>query len=87
MHSEIEGRSKRAEMGTALRAVAQSMVEYAIVAALVALVAFAAVKALGGTVQGAFTHVCQQVDDANNASSNGGGGGSNANCNNSSNAP
>jgi Flp pilus assembly pilin Flp len=80
MHSETDWRSRRDQLGVTVRAVAQSMVEYAIVAALVALVAFVAVKALGSTVSSTFGHVCSQVEAADQASSNGGGG-SGGNCN------
>ena len=49
------------------RSVAQSMVEYAIIAALIAVVALVAVRSLGSTVAGVFdsvTHQVQSVDVA-----------------------
>ena len=44
------------------RSVAQSMVEYAIVAALVAVVAIVAIRTLGSTVQGIFSNINTQVE-------------------------
>jgi Flp pilus assembly pilin Flp len=52
--------------------VGQSMVEYAIIAALVAVVALAAVKALGGSVTQTFQNVDSAVQDANDESGGGG---------------
>lgn len=49
------------------RSIAQSMVEYAIIAALIAVVALVAVRSLGSTVAGVFdnvTHSVQSVDVA-----------------------
>ena len=39
----------------------QSMVEYAIVAALIAVVAMAAVQALGGGIAGVFTNILSRI--------------------------
>jgi Flp pilus assembly pilin Flp len=47
--------------------VAQSMVEYAIIAALVAVVALGAVKLLGTQISATFNHVTQSVTDADKA--------------------
>jgi Flp pilus assembly pilin Flp len=44
--------------------VGQSMVEYAIVAAIVAVIALAGVRLIGGTVYNAFVHAEAQVDSA-----------------------
>jgi Flp pilus assembly pilin Flp len=45
---------------------AQSMVEYAIIAALVAVVALVAVKALGTSVTTAFDNITQSVNSTQN---------------------
>lgn len=46
------------------RALAQSMVEYAIIAALIAVVALVAVRSLGSSVAGVFNNVTSAVDVA-----------------------
>jgi Flp pilus assembly pilin Flp len=50
---------------------AQSMVEYAIIAALVAVVALVAVKALGSSVASAFNDITHQVDSTKSAGATG----------------
>ena len=52
-------------------ALGQSMVEYAIIAALVAVVALGAVRLLGGSVSTTFTHVQECVNDANSSAGSG----------------
>jgi Flp pilus assembly pilin Flp len=49
-------------MQTKLKSCAQSMVEYAIIAALVAVVALVAVRALGTSVSTAFDNITQSVN-------------------------
>ena len=51
----------------------QSMVEYAIIAALVAVVALGAVQLLGRGVCSTFNNVTSAVDSANGGSGGGGG--------------
>jgi pilus assembly protein Flp/PilA len=53
----------------------QSMVEYAIIAALVAVIALAAVRTLGTNVSGAFNAIGSQVGTVEQDAQSGGGGG------------
>jgi Flp pilus assembly pilin Flp len=56
-------------------ALGQSMVEYAIIAALVAIIALAAVRTLGSNVSGVFTNIGNSVSQVESETSGAGGGG------------
>jgi pilus assembly protein Flp/PilA len=55
--------------------IGQSMVEYAIIAALVAVAAIVAIRGLGTTVSGVFTNVCTEMQSGTQTGGGGGGGG------------
>lgn len=57
--------------------IAQSMVEYAIIAALVAVAAIVAIRGLGQTVSGVFSNVCTEMQSGTQTGGGGGGGGNN----------
>jgi pilus assembly protein Flp/PilA len=56
-------------------ALGQSMVEYAIIAALIAIIALAAVRTLGSNVSGVFTNIGNSVSQVESDTSGAGGGG------------
>ena len=66
-------RSQLLRLLRATPALGQSMVEYAIIAALVAVIALAAVRTLGSNVQGAFTAIGSQVGTVEQDAQSGGG--------------
>ena len=71
-------RSAAAGMRRVARANAQSMVEYAIIAALIAVVALAAVSHLGNGVCSAFETIAGRMATVENAAAGSAGGGGGA---------
>ena len=68
--------AKATHATAAARALAQSMVEYAIIAALVAVVAVIAVRTLGNNVATIFTNVNSCMSNVAQTAGSPGGGGS-----------